>query len=163
LGSRSSFPPACIPRIVFITGHGDIPSSVRAIQGGAVDILTKPVAENALVAAVQAAIDRDRVQRSVRAELDELDRRLAFLTPRERDVLPLVVSDFLNKQAAAELGISQVTVEIHRSKIMRKMQAASLADLVRIAEKLQIPVIHSSLSAARKNDGPEVRGGDRRS
>ena len=115
------------------------------------------------MAAVQAAIDRDRVQRSVRAELDELDRRLASLTPRERDGLPLVVSGFLNKQSAAELGISQVTVEIHRSKIMRKMQAASLADLVRIAEKLQIPVIHSRLSAARKNDGPEVRGGDRRS
>lgn len=151
------------PPIVFITGHGDIPSSVRTIQGGAVDFLTKPVGENALVAAVQAAIDRDRVQRSVRAEVDELDRRLASLTPRERDVLPLVVSGFLNKQAAAELGISQVTVEIHRSKIMRKMQAASLADLVRIAKKLQIRVVHSGLSAARKNDGPEVRGGDRRS
>jgi len=88
------------------------------------------------VAAVQAAIDRDRVQRSVRAEVDELDRRSASLTPRERDVLPLVVSGFLNKQAAAELGISQITVEIHGSKIMRKMQAASLADLVRIAKKL---------------------------
>ena len=163
LGFQKQLSSGVHPPIVFITGHGDIPSSVRTIQGGAVDFLTKPVGENALVAAVQAAIDRDRVQRSVRAELDELDRRLASLTPRERDGLPLVVSGFLNKQAAAELGISQVTVEIHRSKIMRKMQAASLADLVRIAEKLQIPVIHSRLSAARKNDGPEVRGGDRRS
>lgn len=131
------------PPIVFITGHGDIPSSVRAIQGGAVDFLTKPLGENELIAAVRAAINRDRVQRSVRAELVELGRRLAALTPREREVLPLVVSGFLNKQAAAELGISEITLQIHRGKIMRKMQAASLADLVRIAERLQIPVIPS--------------------
>lgn len=134
------------PPIVFITGHGDIPSSVRAIQGGAVDFLTKPVAESDLVAAVKAAIERDRVQRSTRAEMDELSSRLAALTPREHDVLPLVVSGLLNKQAAAELGISETTLEIHRSKIMQKMQAASLADLVRIAEKLQIPVTHSRRS-----------------
>ena len=131
------------PPIVFITGHGDIPSSVRAIQGGAVDFLTKPVGENDLIAAIWAAIDRDRIQRSARAELAELGRRLAALTPREREVLPLVVSGLLNKQAAAELGISEITIEMHRSKIMQKMQAASLADLVRIAEKLQIPVTHS--------------------
>lgn len=131
------------PPIVFITGHGDIPSSVRAIQGGAVNFLTKPLGESELIAAVRAAIDRDRVQRSVRAELAELGRRLAALTPREREVLPLVVSGFLNKQAAAELGISEITLQIHRSKIMQKMQAKSLADLVRIAERLQIPVIPS--------------------
>lgn len=131
------------PPIVFITGHGDIPSSVRAIQGGAVDFLTKPVGEKELVAAVRAAIDRDRAQRATRAEMAELGRRLAALTPREQDVLPLVVSGLLNKQAAAELGISEATLEIHRSKIMHKMQAASLADLVRIAEKLQIPITHS--------------------
>jgi FixJ family two-component response regulator len=131
------------PPIVFVTGHGDIPSSVRAIQRGAVDFLTKPVSEGELIAAVRAAIDRDRVERSARAERAELGRRLAALTPRERDVLPLVVSGLLNKQAAAELGISEVTLQIHRSKIMHKMQAASLADLVRIAEKLQIPVTHS--------------------
>ena len=131
------------PPIVFITGHGDIPSSVRAIQGGAVNFLTKPLGENELIAAVRAAIDRDRVQRSVRAELAELGRRLAALTPREREVLPLVVSGFLNKQAAAELGISEITLQIHRSKIMQKMRAKSLADLVRIAERLQIPVIPS--------------------
>jgi FixJ family two-component response regulator len=129
------------PPIVFITGHGDIPSSVRAIQGGAVDFLTKPVAENDLVVAIRTAIDRDRKQRSARAERAELDRRFAALTPREREVLQFVVSGFLNKQSAAELGISEITLQIHRGKIMRKMQAESLADLVRIAEKLQIPVI----------------------
>jgi FixJ family two-component response regulator len=88
------------------------------------------------------------MQRSVRAERAELDRRLAALTPRERDVLPLVVSGLLNKQVAAELGISEATVEIHRSKVMQKMHAASLADLVRIAEKLQIPVTHSRRSGS---------------
>ena len=139
--SREDHPP-----IVFITGHGDIPSSVRAIQGGAVDFLTKPVGENELVAAVRAAIERDRTQRSARAERAELRRRLAALTPREREVLPLVVSGLLNKQAAAELGIREITLQIHRGKIMQKMQAASLADLVRIAEKLDIPVTHSRRS-----------------
>lgn len=134
------------PPIVFITGHGDIPSSVRAIQGGAVNFLTKPVGESDLIAAVLAAIDRDRMQRSTRAELAELHHRLAGLTRRERDVLPLVVSGLLNKQAAAELGISEITIEMHRSKIMQKMRAASLADLVRIAEKLKIPVTHSRRS-----------------
>ena len=131
------------PPIVFITGHGDIPSTVRAIQGGAVDFLTKPVGEDVLVVAVRAAIERDRTQRTARAERAELERRLATLTPRERDVLPLVVSGLLNKQSAAELGISEITLQIHRGKIMQKMQAASLADLVRIAEKLQIPITHS--------------------
>ena len=134
------------PPIVFITGHGDIPSSVRAIQGGAVDFLTKPVRESDLEAAVRAAIDRDRIQRSARAERAELDCRFASLTPREREVLQLVVSGFLNKQSAAELGISEVTLQIHRSKIMRKMQADSLPELVRIAEKLQIPITHSRRS-----------------
>ena len=139
--SREDHPP-----IVFITGHGDIPKSVRAIQGGAVDFLTKPVGERELVAAIRAAIDRDRQQRSVRAERAELRRRFTALTPREREVLPLVVSGLLNKQAAAELGISEITLQIHRSKVMQKMQASSLADLVRIAEKLNIPVIHSRRS-----------------
>jgi FixJ family two-component response regulator len=136
------------PPIVFITGHGDIPSSVRAIQGGAIDFLTKPVGEDKLVASVQAAIERDRIQRLARAERVELARRLATLTPREREVLPLVVSGLLNKQSAAELGISEITLQIHRGKIMQKMQAASLADLVRIAERLQIPITHSRRSGS---------------
>jgi FixJ family two-component response regulator len=131
------------PPIVFLTGHGDISSSVRAIKDGAVDFLTKPFTERDLVDAIQSAVERDRGVRQERAELETLRERLASLTPREREVLPLVVSGLLNKQAAAELGISEVTLQIHRSKIMQKMEAASLADLVRIAEKLQIPITHS--------------------
>ncbi|HVY42883.1 MAG TPA: response regulator [Hyphomicrobiaceae bacterium] len=131
------------PPIVFLTGHGDIPSSVRAIKHGAVDFLTKPFTERDLLEAIQSAVARDRAARQERSELDGLQERLASLTPREREVLPLVVSGLLNKQAASELGISEVTLQIHRSKIMQKMEAASLADLVRIAEKLQIPITHS--------------------
>jgi FixJ family two-component response regulator len=131
------------PPIVFLTGHGDISSSVRAIKDGAVDFLTKPFTERDLVDAIQSAVERDRAVRQERAELDTLRERLGSLTPREREVLPLVVSGLLNKQAAAELGISEVTLQIHRSKIMQKMEAASLADLVRTAEKLQIPITHS--------------------
>jgi FixJ family two-component response regulator len=131
------------PPIVFLTGHGDIPSSVRAIKDGAVDFLTKPFTERKLVEAIQSAVERDRAARQERAELEILRQRLASLTPREREVLPLVVSGLLNKQAAAELGISEVTLQIHRSKIMQKMEVASLADLVRIAERLQIPITHS--------------------
>lgn len=131
------------PPIVFLTGHGDIPSSVRAIKHGAVDFLTKPFTEQSLLAAIEAAVERDRIARAERIEIETLQRRLGSLTPREREVLPLVVSGLLNKQAAAELGISDVTLQIHRSKIMQKMEAASLADLVRFAEKLNIPVTHS--------------------
>jgi FixJ family two-component response regulator len=131
------------PPIVFLTGHGDIPSSVRAIKDGAVDFLTKPFTERKLVEAIQSAVERDRTARQERGELDALRQRLASLTPREREVLPLVVSGLLNKQAAAQLGISEVTLQVHRSKIMQKMEAASLADLVRIAERLQIPITHS--------------------
>src|SRR5690349_12314727 len=131
------------PPIVFITGHGDIPSSVRAIKGGAVDFLTKPFSDEDLMAAIQAAIAQHRKLRSERAELDVLRQRYLDLTPREREVLPLVVSGLLNKQAAAELGISEVTLQIHRRNVMQKMAAASLADLVRIAEKLDIPITHS--------------------
>ena len=131
------------PPIVFITGHGDIPSSVRAIKRGAVDFLTKPFSDADLMAAVRAAIAQDRERRSERTELGVLRHRYDDLTPRERDVLPLVVSGLLNKQAAAELGISEVTLQIHRRNVMQKMAAASLADLVRIAEKLQIPITHS--------------------
>jgi len=131
------------PPIVFITGHGDIPSSVRAIKDGAVDFLTKPFSDSDLMAAIQVAIARDREIRSERAELGALRQRYQALTPRERDVLPLVVSGLLNKQAASELGISEVTLQIHRRNVMQKMMAASLADLVRIAERLEIPITHS--------------------
>ncbi|CAH2398563.1 response regulator transcription factor [Mesorhizobium escarrei] len=131
------------PPIVFITGHGDIPSSVRAIKHGAVDFLTKPFSDADLMAAIQAALAEDREKRSARADLGVLKRRYLELTPREREVLPLVVSGLLNKQAAAELGISEVTLEIHRRNVMQKMAAASLADLVRIAERLEIPITHS--------------------
>ncbi len=131
------------PPIVFITGHGDIPSSVRAIKHGAVDFLTKPFSDADLMAAVGAAIAQDRHDRSERAELTVLRQHYLELTPREREVLPLVVSGLLNKQAAAELGISEVTLQIHRRNVMQKMAAASLADLVRIAERLDIPIHHS--------------------
>ncbi|WP_046116819.1 response regulator transcription factor [Ensifer aridi] len=131
------------PPIVFITGHGDIPSSVRAIKHGAVDFLTKPFSDADLMAAVHAAISEDQRKRSDRAELSLFRQRYLELTPRERDVLPLVVSGLLNKQAASELGISEVTLQIHRRNVMQKMAAASLADLVRIAERLGIPITHS--------------------
>ena len=131
------------PQIVFITGHGDIPKSVRAIKAGAVDFLTKPLKESDLLRAIQTAITRDRIARRERAELAELHRRLLCLTPREREVLPLVVSGLLNKQAAAELGISEITIQIHRGKIMTKMEAGSLAELVRMAVRLEIPLSHA--------------------
>lgn len=131
------------PPIVFITGHGDIPSSVRAIKHGAVDFLTKPFSDADLMAAIHAAIAQDREKRAERAEIGMLRQHYLDLTPREREVLPLVVSGLLNKQAAAELGISEVTLQIHRRNVMQKMAAASLADLVRIAEKLEIPITHS--------------------
>jgi FixJ family two-component response regulator len=134
------------PPIVFITGHGDIPSSVQAIKHGAVDFLTKPFSDADLIAAIDAAIAQDRQRRSERAEVGQLSRRYLQLTPRERDVLPLVVSGLLNKQAAAELGISEVTLQIHRRNVMQKMAAASLADLVRMAGRLGIPVTHSRRS-----------------
>jgi FixJ family two-component response regulator len=126
------------PPIVFITGHGDIPSSVRAIRDGAVDFLVKPFSPHDLMAAIDAAVTRDRHARVERAERDRLQQRFASLTPRESQVLPLIVSGLLNKQAAAELGISEVTLQIHRSRIMHKMAADSFADLVRMAGQLQI-------------------------
>lgn len=131
------------PPIIFVTSHGDIPSSVRAIKHGANDFLVKPLQELELIRAVRAALALDRASRSERAERAGLQRRLSTLTPREREVLPLVVSGLLNKQAAAELGISEITYQIHRSNVMHKMHASSLADLVRMAGKLQIPVRHS--------------------
>ena len=126
--------------IVFITGHGDIPMSVRAIKAGALDFLTKPFSDEAILRAVRGAIELDRKAAEERADLARLTLRYSSLTPRERDVLPLIVAGLLNKQAAAELGISEVTFQIHRSNVMRKMEVRSVADLVRAAARLGIPV-----------------------
>ena len=128
------------PHIVFITGHGDIPSSVRAIKAGAVDFLTKPFKQEDLMRAVDSALAQNREAKRKCAELAELRERLASLTPRELEVLPLVVAGLLNKQAAAELRISENTLQIHRGSIMRKMRAGSLAELVRTAGLLEISI-----------------------
>jgi FixJ family two-component response regulator len=136
---QSTIAPTQHPPIVFISGYGDVQSSVRAMKAGAIDFLTKPVNEEDLLQAINAALNRDRDVRHRRAELAKLEDRYASLTRREREVLPLVVSGLLNKQAAAELGISEVTLQIHRSKVMQKMKARSIADLVRMAERLNIP------------------------
>jgi FixJ family two-component response regulator len=134
------------PPIVFMTGHGDVPSSVRAIKGGAVDFLMKPLDQRALVTAIRAAIELDRTARSERTYLRLLQLRFSELTPREREVLPLVVSGLLNKQAAAKLRISEVTLQIHRSRVMRKMGADSVAALVRMAAALGIPLLAKNAS-----------------
>jgi len=132
--------------IIFITGRGDVPSTVKAMKSGAIDFLTKPVDESVLMAAVEHALQKDRTDRREALEQADLLSRYRSLTPREQEVLPLLTRGLLNKQVAAELGIAEYTVQIHRGNIMRKMKAGSFATLVKLAEKLGLeqPLPHGT-------------------
>jgi len=129
--------------VIFITGHGDIPMSVQAMKAGAVEFLTKPFREQDLLDALKLALDRDRTTRQQRAELAALRARYDSVTPREQQVMGLLVTGLLNKEIATTLGVSEVTIKVHRSQIMQKMRADSLANLVRMAERLGIPASNS--------------------
>jgi len=135
--------------IIFITGRGDIPSTVSAMKGGAIDFLTKPIDEAALLTSVERALQQDRANRHEAMEHARLVARYESLTPRERELLPLLVRGLLNKQAAVELGISEYTVQVHRGHIMRKMQADSFATLVKFAAKLKVEPTGESTSWLR--------------
>jgi FixJ family two-component response regulator len=124
--------------IIFLTSHGDIPMAVRAIKAGAIEFLTKPFRDQDLLDAIQVALERDVSLRERQTEIAMLRKRLGSLTPREREVLPLVVSGFLNKQIAAKIGTTEATIKVHRSQLMKKMGAASLPQLVRMADKIGI-------------------------
>jgi FixJ family two-component response regulator len=138
ISSKASIP------VIFLTGRGDIPSTVRAMKGGAIDFLTKPVDEEILLASVERALQQDRASRQKAMEHAKLVARYESLTPRERELLPLLTGGLLNKQAAFELGITEYTVQIHRGHIMRKMEADSFATLVRLASRLKLQTITAS-------------------
>lgn len=123
--------------IIFITGHGDIPMSVRAMKAGAIDFLSKPFSEEALLSAVEQAIDKSRKTGFIMAEVTAIRERLALLTPREKEVLHYVTTGYLNKQIAVDMGITEKTIKVHRGRMMHKMQAQSVADLVRMLQKLE--------------------------
>ena len=130
--------------IVFVTGHGDIPMSVRAMKAGAIEFLTKPYRDQDLLDAVRIALERDRARREQEKEVTDLQQRFDSLTPREQEVISMVVSGMLNKQIAGQLGTAENTVKVHRSRAMEKMQAQSLADLVKMVERLEIPTEKAS-------------------
>ena len=136
--------------IIFITGHGDIPTTVQAMKAGAVEFLTKPFAEHVLLDAIRSAVDRSRAVIARDEELRSLRERYAQLTPREREVMALVVVGFMNKQIAGELGISEITVKAHRGCMMRKMNANSLAELVNMAARLRLPRSPAARTSASK-------------
>jgi FixJ family two-component response regulator len=138
--------------IIFLTGHGDIPTSVQAMKNGALDFLTKPVNDADLLKAVHTAIKKDRDARQARAELDDIQARLDSLTPREREVLTHVVAGHLNKQTAADLGTVEKTIKIHRARVMEKMKVESLAELVRLAER--VGVEENGVKPAREDARP---------
>jgi FixJ family two-component response regulator len=127
--------------VLFLTGYGTVPASVRAMKAGAVDFLEKPVDDQALLDAVHKALERDREARHNQAEMQALHQRLAILTPREYEVLTFIISGRLNKQAAEELGTTEKTIKVHRGRIMEKLQCTSLAELVRLAEKAGIKTL----------------------
>ena len=137
--------------IIFITGHGDIPMTVRAMKAGAVEFLTKPFSDEVLLNAIRQALERSRVAIRREAQLEELRNCHEALTPRERQVMALVVSGLLNKQVGGELGISEITVKAHRGKVMEKMKAGSLADLVKMAAKLRIARVPADNKPAAKS------------